>query len=248
MKRSRGNLVWMVVGLVVCVAAGSASAVVTSFQEGVNGYTGTADTYLDNDSATPSYNTANYGGFGWMRVGKLTAGMEQAGLVRFDNIVGPDPGQIPAGATILNATLRMTAFAVKNHPGWTGNFHYAVPMLTSWVEGSVTREASYPFYSTTEEGASCADYRHYRASGNYAAGDHWGTSGNPNTNGPVAGLSTQRSRPVLSPLSVVDTTPSTTRFRTTTGIRTTGHVMSTTMSPPCWRPCWRGRWTTTVGS
>ena len=186
MKRNSGTI-WMVAVLLLCVAAGSTDAITVAFQEGVNGYVGTADTYLDNDSGTPGYNTANYGGFGWMRVGNLTGGMEQAGLVRFDNIMGSGPSQIPAGATIESATLRMTAFAVKNHPGWTGNFHYAVPMITSWVEGSVPRETSYPHYAEKEEGASCGDYRHYRADGNYGPGDHWGTSGSPNTNGPVSG-------------------------------------------------------------
>ena len=179
----------MVGSLLLCLAAGAVHAepnVVVSFQEGVNGYTGTADTYLDNDSATPSYNTANYGGFGWLRIGRLNAGMQQAGMVRFDNIIGNGPGQIPPGATIVSATLRMTAFAVKDHTA-AGGHHYANPMRTSWVEGSVTREESFPFYSVPEEGASCADYRHYRASGTYAPGDHWGTSGNPNTNGPVWG-------------------------------------------------------------
>ena len=185
MKRSRILLVGMLAVLLVGLA-GTVDAVVTSFQNGVNGYNGTADTYLDNDSNTASYNTANYGGYGWLRIGKMNAGMQQAGMVRFDGILGGGADQIPAGMTVVSATLRMTAFAIKDHTA-AGGHHYANPMLTSWVQGTTTREASYPFYSIAEEGASCADYRHYRASGTYAPGDHWGTSGSPNTNGPVWG-------------------------------------------------------------
>ena len=52
----------------------------------------------------------------------------------------------------------------------------------------MTREQAYPWYSTAEDGASCADYRHYRADANdYSAADYWGASGSPQTNGPVGG-------------------------------------------------------------
>ena len=85
------------------------------FQEGVNGYTGAADTYINNDSATPPYNIANFGGYGWMLVSAPTYGRETAGLVRFDDIVGYGPGQIPYEVTVTSATLRMTAFAAKDN-------------------------------------------------------------------------------------------------------------------------------------
>ena len=218
MRTKRDLVVGMVGLLLLCLMAVAVHAepnVVVTFQEGVDGYTGTADTYLDNDSATPSYNTANYGGFGWLRIGKLTAGMQQAGMVRFDNIIGNGPGQIPPGVTIVSATLRMTAFAVYDKTN-AGSHHYINPMKTSWVEGSVTREESYPFYSVTEEGASCADYRHYRADPcDYTAADYWGGVIDPNaTNGPVWGIDIE---PTMQTVGYFTDPPGTDTFPTVAG-------------------------------
>ncbi len=72
----------------------------TGFQQGVNGYAGTVDTYV---SATDP-DTA----FGANAV-VLVDGESPIshGLLRFDNIFGGNPGQIEAGATINSATLRL---------------------------------------------------------------------------------------------------------------------------------------------
>ncbi len=75
-------------------------ATATGFQQGVNGYTGTEDTYVS--AAEPD---ATFGD----RPVVLTDGESPVshGLLRFDGLFGSNPGQVEAGATIYSATLRL---------------------------------------------------------------------------------------------------------------------------------------------
>lgn len=68
------------------------------FQQGINGYTGTEDTYVASANPTTSYGNST------TVITDDTGSIEQ-GLIRFDNLFGAGPGQIPLGATITNATL-----------------------------------------------------------------------------------------------------------------------------------------------
>ena len=69
-------------------------AAVITFQDGFNGYDGTADTYIHT-----KYSRAiqNYGAFGWTMAATPDARF-QAGLIRFDDIFGSGASQIPAGS------------------------------------------------------------------------------------------------------------------------------------------------------
>jgi hypothetical protein len=74
-----------------------------TFQQGVSSYTGAVDTFIDAGNPTTS-NATN--------VLLTTDGVppttdERQTIVRFDNIFGAGPGQIPVGATITSATLRI---------------------------------------------------------------------------------------------------------------------------------------------
>jgi hypothetical protein len=71
---------------------------VTSFRQGVDGYTGTVDTHVRSDNATTSYGTLN---------AVLADNLSPLchGLLRFDNLFGTGPGQIPPGATVTSAKL-----------------------------------------------------------------------------------------------------------------------------------------------
>ena len=73
-----------------------------SFQQGVGGYAGTVDTCLREDDPT-----ANNSALNSLKIDELDADGPAQGLIRFDNIFGSGPGQIPTGATILSATLEL---------------------------------------------------------------------------------------------------------------------------------------------
>jgi hypothetical protein len=101
------------------VLAGIAAAqvVTTSFQNGVDGYKGTFDRriserfYDEDGSGIASYYLDGF---------STDGSPDEQGLIRFDNIIGSEPGQIPSGATILSARLVLTT-------GTAGNAHSAGP-------------------------------------------------------------------------------------------------------------------------
>jgi hypothetical protein len=73
---------------------------IVSFQDGVNGYNGTADTYIP--QSDPS---ASHGSFDTLTVGGNAP--DQA-LVRFSSFVGSAAGRVPQGAQVLSAKLVLT--------------------------------------------------------------------------------------------------------------------------------------------
>ena len=100
-------------GLCMAVAGSVVAAVVTtSFQNGVNGYTGTFERTISerNDNNVNGSEVVDDFLDGYQ---KDTSPDEQR-LIRFDNIIGSDPGQIPAGATVLSAKLVVTTSIVGN--------------------------------------------------------------------------------------------------------------------------------------
>lgn len=79
-----------------------------SFQEGVDGYAGTADTYLQNTDLNP-----HGSGDQVFTLDDLSSGVEQHGLLRFDGIFGP--GKIPLGSPIISATLTINVRDASGH-------------------------------------------------------------------------------------------------------------------------------------
>ena len=114
--------------------------VTLSFQQGVGGYSAMVDTMIR--WATPAQNyddsaTEHYGGYQY----QYNADTDSSGgpcqiLLRFDGIIGPDPGQIPSGSTIVSATLRIRS----TDDGNGGKLHR---MLVSWVDTFVTWNNSF---------------------------------------------------------------------------------------------------------
>ena len=96
------------------LAAGIAAAqvVTTSFQNGVDGYTGTFDRTISerNDHNIDGSEVVNDFLDGY----QTDSSPDEQRLIRFDNIIGTEPGQIPAGATILSAELIVTTSLVSN--------------------------------------------------------------------------------------------------------------------------------------
>jgi len=99
-----------------------------SFQEGVDGYTGTQDTYLWGGNPDTIF-----GGFGTVNADTSDGGTAIHGLIRFDNIFGPAMNQIPPGAMIRSASL--TVRVSNAGPGNDVNLHR---MLAPWSQVDAT--------------------------------------------------------------------------------------------------------------
>jgi hypothetical protein len=101
-------------GLCVATVGITAAQVATvSFQNGADGYAGTFDRRVSDKAAeevdgstVPTYYLDGY-------KADLTSPDAQA-LLRFDNCIGDNPGQIPAGAAILSARLVLTTSLAGN--------------------------------------------------------------------------------------------------------------------------------------
>src|SRR5262245_20457032 len=108
-----------------------------SFQNGVNSYTGTYDRYI---AQTP-----DSGVDGSLLTDVILIGNTQQGLIRFDNIFGTNPGQIPLGDRILDASLQLSTIGGPDQsPGPnTSNGPYTVSGLTSPFNNT-TIYSSYP--------------------------------------------------------------------------------------------------------
>ncbi len=83
-------------------------AITTSFRQGVDGYSGTTDTYIE--SANP--NTAH--GVAPNTTLVADGSPLSQGLIRFDSLFGSGPGQVPIGATILSAKLSILTGSSAN--------------------------------------------------------------------------------------------------------------------------------------
>ena len=100
-----------------------------TFQEGdANGYTGTQDTYLNEDSPTSSFGTQTFFDIDL----DINGGNETVGLIQFDNLFGSGSNQIPLGATITSASLTLNNID-EGDGAATLSFHQ---MLSSWSETS----------------------------------------------------------------------------------------------------------------
>ena len=73
-----------------------------SFQNGTSGYSGTADSYVDQSNAGTSFSAA-----GTVTVANPGASNQTQGLLRFDNIFGNAAGQVPYGSTINSARVEV---------------------------------------------------------------------------------------------------------------------------------------------
>ncbi|MFQ6026689.1 MAG: LamG-like jellyroll fold domain-containing protein [Dehalococcoidia bacterium] len=98
--------------------------VTVSFRQGVDGYTGTVDTYLVEDAANTNHGSQNR--VKWDEGN----GDDEIGLLRFDGIFGAGTNQIPPGSVISSATVSYRI----NNTGNPGNYSEA---LVDWPE-SVT--------------------------------------------------------------------------------------------------------------
>jgi hypothetical protein len=128
--------------------------VTTTFQQGVNGYTGTVDTMLQQGSTDSEFATWDVI---WIEEDPSGDGVRQA-LIRFDDIFGNGPGQVPVGSQIVSATLSLTTANVTGGPGPGGEFYMMLQPWTAtdtwdlWTDGIQPNGYEAYDYPTTEAG------------------------------------------------------------------------------------------------
>ncbi len=123
----RGHERWRAVYFTLALSLlflSSATAETLTFQEGVAGYTGTVDTFVDSLNPDTDHGTDTI-------VDTDNDTPTAHGLIRFDNIFGPGPGQIPLGSTITDVSLTVNVTSSSSGPAnitmhrmlipWTGN-------------------------------------------------------------------------------------------------------------------------------
>jgi Calx-beta domain len=121
------------------------ATVTTTFRQGVNGYTGTVDTMLQQNSPSVNSGSATVLGI------DQGTGSEVQGLLGFDNLFGTGPGQIPPGAIITSAslTLRTTSGSVQG-----GSLHR---MLVDWNSASTWSSLGNGVQADGTEAVAAAD-------------------------------------------------------------------------------------------
>ena len=101
------------------------------FRQGIGGYAGAVDTWLDGNNASTVLGAAAT--FRWD--GEDPAGgPPDYALLRFDNIFGTNPGQLPPNATIVSAQLR---YSVSNAANDQGNPANVYEVMVDW-DGNTT--------------------------------------------------------------------------------------------------------------
>lgn len=105
------------------------------FQSGVSGYTGTQDTWINENSQGSSYGNSSTLVVDDDTTNSWWRDREGQALLRFDDIIGTGAGQIPLGATITKATLKLTLKDDIDNPFYNPDF-YLYYMTRSWNESS----------------------------------------------------------------------------------------------------------------
>lgn len=100
-----------------------------TFRDGVNGYSGTRDTYLREDTSGTNFGTEK---FAWVD-GNTNNNLEAQAMIRFDFTIGD---AIPDGAVIDKATL--TLHTSTDDASESPNTMSAYRILDGWTEGGAT--------------------------------------------------------------------------------------------------------------
>lgn len=95
--------------------AAGAAIINTSFQNGANGYNGAVNTVIGSNIAdTPDATAATRTSLNLDGYGATNASPDRQALFRFDDLFGSALGQVPAGATIIDARLDLTTHTGSN--------------------------------------------------------------------------------------------------------------------------------------
>lgn len=138
---------YLAMAYLVCVGMAYGQQEITvEFQTGVNGYSGVRD--LQVRSGAPDENTEGRTEWEW----DGEDGGVNYGLLWFQGIVGDGPGQIPAGAELVNAELR----TYVSNSGSGDQFSTIHNLLVEWDPETVT-------YNSLFGGAAPVPGEHYQA-------------------------------------------------------------------------------------
>src|SRR5262245_58879535 len=119
----------------IAIAAPVEAQVVVTFQQGTGTYSSYQDSQIREVQPTTVL-TDNPGTPGMLRVDGEDGGGIVYGLLRFDNLFGTGPGQIPPGVNITAATLRLNLTEdAPGPPAGIFNFHR---MIASWNDTNAT--------------------------------------------------------------------------------------------------------------
>lgn len=123
--------------VVLCAASPAAAQFFATFQNGVNGYEGTVDTTFRANRPLGEANpetgvTPDVEQF--ISVDEFDEGFQTQGALRFENLFGNQPGQIPPGLTITFATLTLRITSASDADATIG-FHRVLP-VSPWTETS----------------------------------------------------------------------------------------------------------------
>ena len=186
---------WMILALALGIGGSSGMAATVTFQNGVNGYQGAADTYVHGYHQDQGSWEAvwNYGHSPVLQVrGRLDTDLpsyKETALIRFDDLFGSGPLQIPGkAASIAAATLLLYCTSVEGSPAAIETSL----MKTPWIEG-------------TKDGA---DGTGGEVTGWYAGFDanrptaYWGRQKKPGV-GPVGGIDYDNTRSVVTPKTAI---------------------------------------------
>jgi hypothetical protein len=115
--------------IAICTTAPASAQLSVSFQEGVNGYAGTVDT---------EFRAANpldpQGDKGFVSIDEFDGGFQTQGALRFENLFGSQPGQVPNDVTIAFATLTVWVDSSSDLEAVIG-FNRVLP-ASPWDESS----------------------------------------------------------------------------------------------------------------
>ena len=126
-----------------------------AFQEGVAGYAGTQDTWINQQSANTSYGNSGTRTSDDDVANSLFSDYRGQALLRFDGIVGG--GAIPAGSTVVNATLVLDVVGDIDTPLYNPNF-IVHPVIRAWDEASTWNSLSGGLTVGADLGAQVASF------------------------------------------------------------------------------------------
>lgn len=108
-----------------------------AFQNGINGYEGTRDTWIDEDDPDTSFGEQDTRWSDDDTANSIFSDSRGQSLIRFDDVFseGIETGRVPAGSTIRSATLVLDVAADIDNPFANPRF-FVHPVLVPWQETS----------------------------------------------------------------------------------------------------------------
>ncbi len=160
-----------------------------SFQNGVNGYNGTQDTWINQAAANTSYGSSTIFTVDDDTNNSIFSDSRGQGLLRFDSMFTNDPfdqTRVPFGSVIESASLRLVLSDDVDSPIYDADFHVHL-MIRDWNEsstwnslsGGLTQGSDYGAFLGTIEGDNNPDADYWRMLDITAAVQAW-ADGLPN--------------------------------------------------------------------